>query len=46
MRSLTIWIAYILTRPLGASPRDLLSQAQSNGGLGLGTIKTNIAFSP
>src|ERR1700680_4991147 len=31
---LTFWIAYILTRPLGASLGDLLSQAQSNGGLG------------
>lgn len=41
---LTFWIAYILTRPLGASIGDLLSQAQSNGGLGLGTIKTSIAF--
>jgi uncharacterized membrane-anchored protein len=41
---LTFWIAYILTRPLGASLGDLLSQAQSNGGLGLGTINTSIAF--
>jgi uncharacterized membrane-anchored protein len=41
---LTFWIAYILTRPLGASLGDLLSQAQSNGGLGLGTIKTSVAF--
>src|SRR6202049_5048449 len=41
---LTFWIGYILTRPLGASLGDLLSQAQSNGGLGLGTIHTSVAF--
>jgi uncharacterized membrane-anchored protein len=41
---LTFWIAYILTRPLGASLGDLLSQAQSNGGLGLGTVHTSLAF--
>jgi uncharacterized membrane-anchored protein len=41
---LTFWIAYILTRPLGASLGDLLSQAQSNGGLGLGTVHTSIGF--
>jgi uncharacterized membrane-anchored protein len=41
---LTFWIAYILTRPLGASLGDLLSQAQSYGGLGLGTVVTSIAF--
>jgi uncharacterized membrane-anchored protein len=41
---LTFWIAYILTRPLGASLGDLLSQSQSYGGLGLGTIQTSIVF--
>src|SRR6202030_4554683 len=41
---LTFWIAYILTRPLGASLGDLLSQARSYGGLGLGTVYTSIAF--
>ncbi len=41
---LTFWLAYILTRPLGASLGDLLSQAQTYGGLGLGTIVTSIAF--
>src|SRR6202030_4702570 len=41
---LTFWLAYILTRPLGASLGDLLSQARSYGGLGLGTIYTSIAF--
>jgi uncharacterized membrane-anchored protein len=41
---LTFWIAYILTRPLGASLGDLLSQSRPNGGLGLGTIHTSLAF--
>ena len=41
---LTFWIAYVLTRPLGASLGDLLSQAQTYGGLGLGTISTSAVF--
>jgi uncharacterized membrane-anchored protein len=41
---LTFWIAYVLTRPLGASFGDLLSQAPTYGGLGFGTILTSIAF--
>ena len=38
------WIAYILTRPLGASLGDLLSQDPKVGGLGLGTTVTSIIF--
>jgi uncharacterized membrane-anchored protein len=41
---LTFWIAYVLTRPLGASLGDLLSQAQTYGGLGWGTIVTSAVF--
>jgi uncharacterized membrane-anchored protein len=41
---LTFWLAYILTRPLGASLGDLLSQSQANGGVGLGTIMTSVVF--
>jgi len=41
---LTFWIAYILTRPLGASLGDLLSQSPTYGGLGLGTIVTSLIF--
>lgn len=41
---LTFWLAYILTRPLGASLGDLLSQAREYGGLGLGTIYTSLTF--
>jgi uncharacterized membrane-anchored protein len=42
---LSFWIAYILTRPLGASLGDYLSQAPANGGLGLGATMTTAAFS-
>ena len=38
------WIAYILTRPLGASMGDLLSQPRQAGGLGLGTTATSAIF--
>jgi uncharacterized membrane-anchored protein len=41
---LAFWVAYILTRPLGASIGDYLSQAQSDGGLGLGTTTTSFIF--
>ncbi len=41
---LAFWLAYVLTRPLGASLGDLLSQAQTYGGFGLGTVKTSIVF--
>jgi uncharacterized membrane-anchored protein len=41
---LAFWIAYILTRPLGASLGDYLSQARVDGGLGLGTTVTSVIF--
>ena len=41
---LAFWIAYILTRPLGASTGDLLSQPVADGGLGLGTTGTSVLF--
>jgi uncharacterized membrane-anchored protein len=41
---LAFWLAYILTRPLGASFGDLLSQPSEYGGLGLGTTVTSLAF--
>jgi uncharacterized membrane-anchored protein len=41
---LSFWLAYIFTRPLGASLGDLLSQAKDNGGLGLGTVGTSVLF--
>jgi len=41
---LAFWLAYILTRPLGASLGDYLSQAKADGGLGLGTVGTSALF--
>jgi len=41
---LAFWLAYILTRPLGASIGDLLSQDVSNGGLGFGPMVTSAVF--
>jgi uncharacterized membrane-anchored protein len=41
---LAFWIAYIFTRPLGASFGDLLSQPSEYGGLGFGTIITSVMF--
>jgi len=38
------WLAYILTRPLGASLGDLLSQSPEYGGIGWGTVNTSIVF--
>ena len=41
---LSFWIIYIMTRPLGASIGDLLSQPTKFGGLGLGATVTSVIF--
>jgi uncharacterized membrane-anchored protein len=41
---LSFWVAYILTRPLGASIGDYLASPTGEGGLGLGTNLTSIIF--
>ncbi len=41
---LSFWIIYIMTRPLGASIGDLLSQPTKFGGLGLGATLTSAIF--
>ena len=41
---LSFWIAYVLTRPLGASVADWLGKAKSVGGLGLGDGSVAAAF--
>ena len=38
------WAAYILTRPLGASIGDYMSQSKDDGGLALGTTGTSAIF--
>ncbi|MEW1644265.1 hypothetical protein [Streptomyces sp. NPDC091219] len=40
----SFWIAYVLTRPLGASIGDYLSQPTGDGGIGLGTVVTSALF--
>jgi len=41
---LVFWLAYILTRPFGASIGDYLSQLPQYGGLGFGTIISSVIF--
>ncbi|MBA4116320.1 MAG: hypothetical protein H0X71_07770 [Rubrobacter sp.] len=41
---LAFWIAYILTRPLGASFGDFLIQPRAHGGLALGLMLTSAIF--
>lgn len=41
---LAFWLAYILTRPFGATIADFLAQPLDQGGLGFGTIVTSILF--
>lgn len=41
---LAFWLAYIVTRPMGASFGDLLSQPADGGGMGFGTTITSVMF--
>jgi uncharacterized membrane-anchored protein len=41
---LAFWVAYVLTRPLGASIGDYMSQPRHDGGLALGTTGTSAIF--
>ena len=41
---LSFWLAYILTRPLGANIGDFLASPHTDGGLGLGTLWTSVLF--
>lgn len=41
---LAFWVAYVFTRPLGASLGDYLSQPVKYGGLGLGATITSVIF--
>ncbi|MEV7145171.1 hypothetical protein AB0O05_01560 [Streptomyces sp. NPDC093084] len=41
---LSFWLAYILTRPLGANLGDWLGSPGGDGGLGLGTAVTSVLF--
>ena len=41
---LSFWLAYVLTRPLGANLGDYLGSSRADGGLGLGTLGTSVLF--
>jgi uncharacterized membrane-anchored protein len=41
---LSFWVAYLLTRPLGANIGDYLGSSSDDGGLGLGTLGTSVLF--
>ena len=41
---LSFWLAYIMTRPLGASIGDYLAKPVIAGGLGWGTVTTSLIF--
>lgn len=41
---MAFWLAYIVTRPMGASFGDLLSQPVDSGGLGFGATVTSVIF--
>jgi uncharacterized membrane-anchored protein len=43
-RTLLFWIAFILTRPFGATFGDLLTKGTEKGGLGFGTIGSSIVL--
>jgi uncharacterized membrane-anchored protein len=43
-RTLLFWLAFILTRPLGATLGDILTKTHAQGGLDLGTIGSSIAL--
>jgi uncharacterized membrane-anchored protein len=38
------WASYVVTRPLGASMGDFLSQPKNTSGFGLGTTTTSLIF--
>ncbi|MCU1361059.1 MAG: hypothetical protein JWN99_2348 [Ilumatobacteraceae bacterium] len=41
---LSFWLAYVLTRPLGANLGDWLALSKGEGGLNLGTAGTSVVF--
>lgn len=43
-RTLLFWLAFILTRPLGATLGDLLTKPHQNGGLDLGTLGSSLVL--
>ena len=42
--SVLFWAAYVLTRPLGATPGDTLTKPVAQGGLSLGRITSSLVM--
>lgn len=43
-KMLLFWLAFVLTRPFGATLGDLMTKATDNGGLGMGTIRSSLVL--
>lgn len=43
-KTLLFWIAFVLTRPFGATAGDLLTKTHEKGGLGFGTIGSTVVL--
>src|SRR3984893_18634580 len=43
-RTLLFWLAFVLTRPLGATVGDMLTKTHAKGGLDLGTLPSSIVL--
>jgi uncharacterized membrane-anchored protein len=43
-KTLLFWIAFVLTRPFGATAGDLLTKTHEKGGLGFGTIGSSLVL--
>ncbi|HWF96668.1 MAG TPA: hypothetical protein VG291_17070 [Xanthobacteraceae bacterium] len=43
-RTLLFWLAFVFTRPLGATLGDILTKTHAQGGLDLGTIESSIVL--
>jgi uncharacterized membrane-anchored protein len=43
-KTLLFWIAFVLTRPFGATAGDLLTKTHDKGGLGFGTIGSSLVL--
>lgn len=42
--TLLFWLAFVLTRPYGATFGDFLTKSHSNGGIGFGTLASSLVF--
>ena len=43
-KTLLFWVAFVLTRPFGATVGDLLTKTKEKGGLGFGTIGSSLVL--